>query len=109
MYNPRREPTVDVVFVHGLNGHPYDSWTSQSGCFWPADLLPDVLGLLWPRILTYGYNANVAAFTGGAIVSHAEMLAWNLAANRTVGALVNVLSFPPQRYLMMWWKLTDLV
>ncbi|GAB1218079.1 hypothetical protein ATERTT37_007325 [Aspergillus terreus] len=84
VYTPRREPTVDIVFVHGLNGHPYDSWTSQSGCFWPADLLPDVLGLLWPRILTYGYNANVAAFTGGAIVSHAEMLAWNLAANRTL-------------------------
>lgn len=51
----------------------------------------------------------IAAFTGGAIVSHAEMLASKLAANRTVGDLLNILSFPPQRYLMMWWKLTDLV
>jgi hypothetical protein len=34
--------------------------------------------------LTYGYNADVAAFTGGAIVSHAKMLASNLAANRTL-------------------------
>jgi hypothetical protein len=51
--------------------------------------------------LTYGYNADVAAFTGGAIVSHAKMLASNLAANRTVGALLNFLSFPPHRYLML--------
>lgn len=87
---PRGEiPTVDIVFVHGLNGHPENSWTSKtSGCFWPVDLLPDVLAQLRPRILTYGYNANVAAFTDGAsrdsIVSHAETLASNLAANRNV-------------------------
>ncbi|KAF3386293.1 hypothetical protein F1880_001048 [Penicillium rolfsii] len=87
---PRGEiPTVDIVFVHGLNGHPENSWTSKTtGCFWPVDLLPDVLGQLRPRILTYGYNANVAAFTDGAsrdsIVSHAETLASNLAANRNL-------------------------
>ncbi|CEJ56419.1 Putative LipA and NB-ARC domain protein [Penicillium brasilianum] len=87
---PRGEiPTVDIVFVHGLNGHPENSWTSKtSGCFWPVDLLPDVLAQLRPRILTYGYNANVAAFTDGAsrdsIVSHAETLASNLAANRNL-------------------------
>lgn len=88
VYAPRGDPTVDIVFVHGLNGHPKDSWTSKSGCFWPVDLLPDVLAPLRPRILTYGYNANVAAFTDGAsrdsIVSHAETLASNLAANRNV-------------------------
>ncbi|GES62041.1 hypothetical protein ATETN484_0007002200 [Aspergillus terreus] len=110
VYTPQGDPTVDIVFVHGLNGHPHDSWTSQSGCFWPVDILPDELGLLKlpilqlpilpipqlpilpilqprilrPRILTYGYNANVAAFTDGEIVSHAETLASNLAANRTL-------------------------
>ncbi|KAJ5167955.1 uncharacterized protein N7482_003549 [Penicillium canariense] len=89
VYAPRGEiPTVDIVFVHGLNGHPQNSWTSKSGCFWPVDLLPDVLASLRPRILTYGYNANVAAFTDGAsrdsIVSHAETLASTLAANRNL-------------------------
>lgn len=88
VYAPRGDPTVDIVFVHGLNGHPKDSWTSKSGCFWPVDLLPEVLAPLRPRILTYGYNANVAAFTDGAsrdsIVSHSETLASNLAANRNV-------------------------
>ncbi|KAJ5736314.1 uncharacterized protein N7483_001439 [Penicillium malachiteum] len=89
VYAPRGDPTVDIVFVHGLNGHPHDSWTSKStNCFWPVDLLPEVLASQRPRILTYGYNANVTAFTDGAsrdsIVSHAETLASNLAANRNL-------------------------
>jgi hypothetical protein len=89
VYTPRGEPTVDIVFVHGLNGHPHDSWTSKStGCFWPVDLLPDILAVQRPRILTYGYNANVTAFTDGVskdtVVSHAETLASSLAANRYV-------------------------
>lgn len=89
IYTPRDDPTIDIVFVHGLNGHPHDSWTSKTtGCFWPTDLLPDVLASLRPRILTYGYNANVTAFTDGAsrdsVVSHAETLASSLAANRNV-------------------------
>lgn len=90
IYTPRDDPTIDIVFVHGLNGHPHDSWTSKTtDCFWPTDLLPDVLASLCPRILTYGYNANVTAFTDGAsrdsVVSHAETLASSLAANRNVG------------------------
>ncbi|KAJ5493140.1 hypothetical protein N7539_001886 [Penicillium diatomitis] len=92
---PRGEiPTVDIVLVHGLNGHPESSWTSKTtGCFWPVDLLPDVLGPLRPRILTYGYNANVVAFTDGAsrdsVVSHAETLASSLAANRNLRSCPN--------------------
>ncbi|KAJ5601599.1 hypothetical protein N7510_011133 [Penicillium lagena] len=90
IYLPRGDPQVDIVFVHGLNGNPHDSWTShkQTGCFWPLDLLPDILAPVRPRILTYGYNANVTAFTDGAsrdtIVSHAETLASSLAANRSL-------------------------
>ncbi|KAJ5452120.1 hypothetical protein N7445_000303 [Penicillium cf. griseofulvum] len=89
IYTPRDDPTIDIVFVHGLNGHPHDSWTSKNtGCFWPTDLLPDVLASQRPRILTYGYNANVTAFTDGAsrdsVVSHAETLASTLAANRNL-------------------------
>ncbi|KAJ6083181.1 hypothetical protein N7467_007316 [Penicillium canescens] len=89
IYVPRDEPKVDIVFVHGLNGSPHDSWTSKTtGCFWPVDLLPDILAAQRPRILTYGYNANVTAFTDGvsrdSVVSHAETLASSLAANRSL-------------------------
>ncbi|THC99933.1 hypothetical protein EYZ11_000631 [Aspergillus tanneri] len=88
VYCSPEKPQVDVVFVHGLNGHPYNTWATQSGMFWPADLLPEVLGTSRVRILTYGYNANVTAFTDGVskdrILNHAETLASGLAANRNL-------------------------
>lgn len=89
VYRSPDPPAVDIVFVHGLNGHPYNSWaTPDKSLFWPADLLPDVLGPKRVRILSYGYDANVHAFTDGAsndrIHNHAETLASKLAANRNV-------------------------
>lgn len=90
VYCSKEKPLVDIVLVHGLNGHPYNTWATQGNppVFWPADLLPEVLESSRVRILTYGYNANVASFTDGAsrdrIHHHAETLASGLAANRNV-------------------------
>ncbi|KAK2015395.1 lipa and NB-ARC domain-containing protein [Colletotrichum eremochloae] len=55
------DAVVDVVLVHGLNGHPEKTWTSSDGkgVFWPADLLPQSLGKTRANILVYGYNADV--------------------------------------------------
>ncbi|OAL38649.1 hypothetical protein AYO20_01855 [Fonsecaea nubica] len=83
------DPLVDIVFVHGLNGHPHDTWsTKKPDVFWPADLLPAALEDQRPRILTYGYDANVTAFTDGVskdkIHNHAEHLASRLVANRSL-------------------------
>ncbi|GFF49854.1 protein SERAC1 [Aspergillus udagawae] len=89
VYCTKEKPLVDIVFVHGLNGHPYNTWsTKEPPVFWPADLLPNLLEPCKVRILTYGYNANVTAFTDGAskdhIHQHAETLASTLAANRNL-------------------------
>lgn len=80
---------VDIVFVHGLNGHPQQTWTSEkSHIFWPADLLPPILEDEKARILVYGYDADVISFTDGAskdrIHNHAESLVATLTGNRRV-------------------------
>ncbi|KAL1987901.1 hypothetical protein VTN96DRAFT_1885 [Rasamsonia emersonii] len=86
--SPEKPAQVDIVFVHGLNGHPKDTWTSKNGVFWPADLLPPFLEGLRVRILTYGYNADVTSFMNGTskdrIHHHAETLAADLTANRNL-------------------------
>ena len=82
------EPQVDIVLVHGLNGHPYNTWaTHKPEVFWPTDLLPRALQDQSARILTYGYDASVGAFTDGTskdkLQNHAEHL-----ANRSVQSIV---------------------
>jgi len=83
---------VDIVFVHGLNGHPRNTWTTPASkktkhdVFWPTDLLPATLKSTKARILVYGYNADVYAFNGSAssdmMHQHAQTLLANLSAER---------------------------
>lgn len=89
VYRPERAE-VDVVFVHGLNGHPFETWTSEnSKIFWPGQLLPPILEQEKTRIVVYGYDADVTSFTDGVstdkIHNHAEHLVAELSANRRVG------------------------
>ncbi|KAI9655123.1 MAG: hypothetical protein M1821_005606 [Bathelium mastoideum] len=59
-------PTALVIFVHGLFGHPYKTWSvkplknDEERVFWPRDLLRPVLGNV--RIFTWGYDADVDGF-----------------------------------------------
>ena len=84
--HPKVYPFIaDVVFVHGLQGHPQRTWQSKSSAskskrlrdrfkkiafsandgetqqhnrlFWPADILPRDFKDI--RILTYGYDSMV--------------------------------------------------
>lgn len=88
---PSKKPTVDIIFVHGLSGNAYKTWTSKSGCFWPMDLLPKTLASFRPRILTYIYGTTM----GGDIVRHAKDLAEVVAAERKVGIARLILFIPP--------------
>lgn len=76
--------------MHGLNGDPQRTWTSEeTSVFWPAQLLPPILEEEKVRIMVYGYDADVTSFTDGVsrdkIHNHAEHLVAELAANRRVG------------------------
>merc|ERR1711964_205373 len=47
-------PTVDIVFVHGLNGDAIESWTDpDTKSFWPKDFLPN--DTPEARVMTFGY------------------------------------------------------
>ncbi|KAL8911915.1 MAG: hypothetical protein Q9171_002999 [Xanthocarpia ochracea] len=61
---PAGGSNVDVVFVHGINGHPYDTWTSEKyKTFWPAQLLPPLIEEAKARVLVYGYDADTGSPT----------------------------------------------
>ncbi|PMD52221.1 uncharacterized protein K444DRAFT_621365 [Hyaloscypha bicolor E] len=50
---------VDIIAIHGLNGDPYKTWTSDN-VIWFSQLLPQFLLDFDLRISTFGYNSRVA-------------------------------------------------
>ena len=70
---------TSLVFVHGLGGQRYDTW-SKNGVFWPKDLLSrDVPNV---RIITFGYDSGIVRFFGrvsqNQIHDHAKTLIGDL-------------------------------
>lgn len=61
LYVPGPEQTVaaDLVFVHGLNGGSFSTWSKESdpGCYWPREWLPMEDGFGDVRIHAFGYPA----------------------------------------------------
>ncbi|APA12135.1 predicted protein [Sclerotinia sclerotiorum 1980 UF-70] len=53
------DAAIDIIAIHGQNGHPTESWTNRgNGILWLRDLLPGVLETnpgVKVRILSYGY------------------------------------------------------
>ena len=50
---------VDIIAVHGLGGHAYDTWTDhETKAFWLKDFLPDDIPSA--RIFTYGFPCHGA-------------------------------------------------
>ena len=89
VYAPRGEPTVDIIFVHGLTGRAHTAWTSKCGCFWPLELLSKTVASVHPRILTCGYVNTI----GDNIARHAKDLAESIAAERKVSYLNFICSY----------------
>ncbi|OJJ84881.1 uncharacterized protein ASPGLDRAFT_46804 [Aspergillus glaucus CBS 516.65] len=68
----------------GVTGHPYDTWMSDSGVFWPSDLLPQALE--GATILGYGFNTEVAGGADGPnfLNVQADMLVACLGSHRNI-------------------------
>ena len=94
MYN-NPNATVDIVFVHGLNGSPSKTWTAKNGVYWPTQLLPASLVDTPANIIVYGYNADVTSWGGqnpsaNFVYQHAQDLVAFLATfRRTHGSSKN--------------------
>ena len=75
-----------LVFVHGLGGHWYNTW-SKNGVLWPKDLLSrDIENV---RIITFCYDLNVVKLLGrvsrNQIHEHARTLIADLRRCRKKG------------------------
>ncbi|PVF91312.1 hypothetical protein CPB86DRAFT_820593, partial [Serendipita vermifera] len=81
---PGQDPVVDIVAIHGLDGHRERSWTAANGTMWLRDLLP--LDIPNARILTYGYDSDTRRFTytsTQSIFHHAETFVADLTQVRS--------------------------
>jgi tetratricopeptide (TPR) repeat protein/pimeloyl-ACP methyl ester carboxylesterase len=60
------EKRGNVVFVHGLGGHPYDTWRRRAddGTFWPLWLAEDIKGL---AVYSLGYISPPTNWIGTAM------------------------------------------
>jgi pimeloyl-ACP methyl ester carboxylesterase len=71
--NSRGAAEAHVIFLHGLGGHPYQTWqaTRDEKSFWPLWLDDDIDGL---AVWSVGYEAPVSRWTGTAmhLVDRAE-------------------------------------
>ncbi|KAH8702665.1 hypothetical protein GQ44DRAFT_51434 [Phaeosphaeriaceae sp. PMI808] len=78
-------PVIDIVAVHGLNGHCEKTWTASNGVNWLRDLLPQDLPSA--RIFSWGYDANTHSSSRVSchyLFNHAQSLVSDLCLERQV-------------------------
>ncbi|KAG9236956.1 hypothetical protein BJ875DRAFT_455082 [Amylocarpus encephaloides] len=63
LYEPDTDPSLDIVFVHGLGGTSRATWchNRDPDYFWPQKWLPSEPDIQSARILSFGYNAQYNA------------------------------------------------
>jgi hypothetical protein len=62
VYEPATDPSLDIIFVHGLGGTSRATWSYNRDpeFFWPQKWLPSEPDIQTARILSFGYNAAFA-------------------------------------------------
>ncbi|KAF4625704.1 hypothetical protein G7Y89_g12459 [Cudoniella acicularis] len=66
LYDAGEDANVDIVFVHGLMGHPRDTWEAVNPSdpsemiYWPKELLP--ITVPESRVFAFGYPTGFATF-----------------------------------------------
>ena len=87
----------DVIAIHGLGGHPRDTWTyntSKGQVYWLQDFLPKALPTA--RVYTYGYDSRIfRSRSTGDIHSYAKGLLDNLSVVRDMPLVCQSLMSPP--------------
>jgi hypothetical protein len=60
--SPEQVPAADIVFVHGIRGGSYSTWTRGNSTerFWPREWLPQDDAFKDVRIHTFGYPSGVS-------------------------------------------------
>lgn len=66
IHEPDTEPVADIIFIHGLGGHCYKTWSHNHNpeFFWPGLWLPKDPKIARARLFTYGYNSQVTGPEG---------------------------------------------
>ncbi|KDQ23433.1 hypothetical protein PLEOSDRAFT_1109079 [Pleurotus ostreatus PC15] len=82
---------VDIVALHGLNGHSFESWECKDTRFmWLRDHLPEQAPNA--RVMVYGYKAEgflLAHSMGSLVIKKALLLARDLEADGQYKAILN--------------------
>uniref|UniRef100_A0A0B7KK83 DUF676 domain-containing protein n=1 Tax=Bionectria ochroleuca TaxID=29856 RepID=A0A0B7KK83_BIOOC len=78
-------PVIDIVAIHGLNGHREKTWIADNGVHWLRSLLPNDLPNA--RILCWGYDANTHSSSRVScqyLYDHAQTLVSDLSRKRKI-------------------------
>lgn len=104
--------SYSIVFVHGLFGHPVNTWTSEQSkartpLFWPQKLLPSVVPQ--SRIYTWGYDVDINHLFSNAsqatVFQHAGSLLSDLADERISDEHVSYFILLGQLTIYFYWNL----
>ncbi|KAF8518819.1 hypothetical protein BU17DRAFT_90595 [Hysterangium stoloniferum] len=81
---PGTTPTVDIVAIHGFDGHREESWTADNGKLWLRDFLQHTIPAA--RILSYGYDAYTnSSLSEHTLHGHAQDFLAKISMSRETG------------------------